>query len=287
MRRKLAFSVKQFRATSAVTQAKQPCRSAEVWIAAVLVIGAGMQGHVAAQEKGEPGVSSASSTDISGARTFRAQCAPCHGLDGRGGEHAPSIVRDQVKSMSDEDLAQVIRHGIPDKGMPEFSSLSPTSIKAVIAYLRTMQGVSAPQTVSGDPAHGRSLFFGKAACSSCHVMEGAGNFIADDLSDFGGDHQPSEIRKAILKPEKVVDSPREQATITTRSGRELSGIVRNEDNFSLQLQDARGEFYLIAKADAMRISRAPLPEMPADYSKRLTTQEIDDLVIYIAKRTTK
>jgi cytochrome c oxidase cbb3-type subunit III len=167
--------------------------------------------------------------------------------------------------------------------MPEFSALGSATIKSVVVYLRTIQGVSAPEIVTGDAAQGRSLFFGKAECSTCHVMDGTGSFIAADLSDFGRNHQPSEIRASILKTMKPSDSPAEQATVTTRSGSKLSGVVRSEDNFSLQIQKARGDFYLIMKSDVVRIRRAPLPAMPADYSKRLTPQEVDDLVSYIAK----
>jgi cytochrome c oxidase cbb3-type subunit III len=286
MRRKLSPSVKRFPVTGEAPQAKHCSRFVKLWIVALLAVTATMPSRLRAQQSTADAAETASS-ETRGQTSFRTQCAACHGLDGRGGEHAPSIVQDQVKSMSDDDLARIVRRGIPLKGMPEFSSLGSDGIKLVVAYLRGLQGTSAPEIVSGDATRGKALFFGKAACSSCHVMEGAGNFIADDLSDFGRDHQPSEIRKAILKPEKVVDSSREQATITTRSGTELSGIVRNEDNFSFQLQDVRGEFYLIEKSDTLRVSRRPVPGMPADYSKRLTTQEIDDLVIYIAKRSTK
>lgn len=287
MRRKLSLSVKRFRPTTAVAKAKHRFWSAGPWIAVLLTVTAATAGYLAAQQNSGIQASPASSTDTSGQRTFRTQCAACHGLDGRGGEHAPSIVQDQVKSLSDEDLARIVRGGIPLKGMPEFSSLGPAAIKAVVVYLREMQGSSAPETVSGDATRGRALFFGKAGCVACHVMEGTGNFIADDLSDFGRNHQPSEIRGAILEPGKLTDSPPEQATVTTRNGTELSGVVRNEDNFSLQLQGAHGDFYLIVKSDALRIKQTPLAAMPTDYSKRLTPQEIDDVVTYIARQSMK
>src|SRR5690348_1339407 len=49
-------------------------------------------------------------------RSFATRCAPCHGLDGRGGEHAPSIVNSPAaQSRSNEALNQIIRSGIPDR----------------------------------------------------------------------------------------------------------------------------------------------------------------------------
>ena len=41
-----------------------------------------------------------------GLETFRSRCAACHGLDGRGGEHAPDIVTNpKVRELSDRIAA--------------------------------------------------------------------------------------------------------------------------------------------------------------------------------------
>jgi hypothetical protein len=118
-------------------------------------------------------------------------------------------------------------------------------------------------------------------------MGGTGNFIARDLSDYGRNHQPSEIHGVILEPGKADDSPPEQVGVTTRSGAEFSGVLRNEDNFSFQLQAPQGDFYLILKSGAMRVRRSPVQAMPSNYSKRLTPQEVDDLVSFIVKGSPK
>jgi cytochrome c oxidase cbb3-type subunit III len=281
MRRKLSFSVKRFPATGEAPQAKRCSRFVKLWTVALLAVTATMPGRLRAQ-RSAAGAAETASGETRGQTTFRTQCAACHGLDGRGGEHAPSIVQDHVKSMSEDDLAGIVRRGIPLKGMPEFSSLGSDGIKFVVAYLRGLQGTSAPEIVSGDATQGKALFFAKAECSACHAMDGTGNFVAADLSDFGRNHPPSEIRSVILDPGKAADLPLERVDVATRQA-ELSGVVRNEDNFSLQLQDTRGQFYSIEKSDVLRIKRTPLSGMPADYSKRLTSKEVDDLVSYIAK----
>jgi len=285
MRRKLLASVKQFRVTSA--KENHRCQSVRLWITLVLVSAAATPGHLAAQQKSETQPGAASSANAVGQKIFQTRCAACHGLDGRGGEHAPSIVRDQLKSLPDEDLARIVHNGILRKGMPEFSSLGSSAINSVVAYLRDLQGAVVPETVTGDLAQGRTLFFGKAHCSECHVIEGTGKFIANDLSDYGRSHQASEIRRAIVEPGKLADSSLEQVSVTIQSGTELSGVLRNEDNFSLQLQGAQGDFYLIPKSDTIRVTREPVAVMPSDYSKRLTSQEMDDLVSFIAKQSPK
>jgi hypothetical protein len=70
-------------------------------------------------------------------------------------------------------------------------------------------------------------------------------------------------------------------TVTTRDGQQLSGEVRNEDNFSIQMQDADGAFYFPLKSDLETIEYKPLASMPTDYGTRLSRQELDDLVGYL------
>lgn len=113
-------------------------------------------------------------------------------------------------------------------------------------------------------------------------MRGRGRFIAPDLSDFGRRHAPGEIRDAIVQP-RSPEQPLESVKIVTRDGPSLSGVVRNEDNFSIQVQDADGGYHLLEKSDAATIVRAPAPAMPSDYATRLSATELNDLVTFIAR----
>ena len=66
--------------------------------------------------------------------------------------------------------------------MPAFRSLSDTQVKAVVRYLRSLQGQGAAAQVSGDPRHGQAIFFGKAGCSQYHMAGGTGWTILSDFS---------------------------------------------------------------------------------------------------------
>jgi putative heme-binding domain-containing protein len=213
-----------------------------------------------------------------GKRIFEAKCSTCHGLDGRGGEHAPDIIRRlAAKALSDQALLNLIHDGLDEEGMPGFPSLSPDDGRAVVAYMRLLQGKSAAGSVAGDPVRGKDLFFGKAGCSACHQV-GGGQFVAWDLAGFGRDRPANEIRDAILRPRR--EQP-ESATAVGRDGRKFSGMVRNEDNASLQLQGKDGRFYLLMKSSLVSVQRKTGDSMPADYGKRLSAAELDDLVGYI------
>jgi cytochrome c oxidase cbb3-type subunit 3 len=217
--------------------------------------------------------------DLRGKTIFELKCATCHGLDGLGGEHAPDVIRRRgVKALSDQALLDLIHDGIPEAGMPGFPSIGKDEGQAVIAYLRFLQGKSAGDSVPGDPVRGRDLFFGKAGCSACHLIRGRGQFAAGDLTGFARDHQAGEIRDAIRRP---TGEPQEAATAVARDGRRFSGMIRNEDNGSLQLQDGDGRFYLLMKSSLVSVQRKTGDPMPKDYGQRLSSTQLDDLVGYI------
>jgi len=62
-----------------------------------------------------------------------------------------------------------------------------------------------------------------------------------------------------------------------------TGIARNEDNFSLQLQTADGAFHSFVKSDLKSLEHQPRSLMPADYGTSLSPAEIDDIVSYLMK----
>jgi putative heme-binding domain-containing protein len=219
--------------------------------------------------------------ELRGKSAFELRCATCHGLDGLGGEHAPDVIRPTaVRTLSDQALLSLIHDGIPERGMPGFSDMGREDGPAVVAYLRFLQGNSAGTSMRGDPIRGRDLFFGKAGCSACHQMAGRGQFIAEDLAGFARDRQVGEIREAILRP---TGGEQEEATAVARDGRKFFGMIRNEDNASLQLQDGDGRLYLLMKSSLVSVQRKTGEPMPADYGQRLSTPELDDLVSYILR----
>lgn len=223
--------------------------------------------------------------DFKGKSLFELRCALCHGLDGLGGEHAPDVVRrPEVKALSDEGLFNVIHDGIPQQGMPGFGDMTKKDTSEIVAYLRFLQGKSATDSTAGDPARGRELFFGKPGCSTCHRVGSHGQFAAGDLAGYARDHQISEIRDAILRPP---EGQRDTATAVARDGRTFSGMIRNEDNSSLQLQDEDGRFYLLMKSTLVSVQRQSGARMPADYGQRLSSTDVDDLVGYIVREVGK
>jgi len=217
-----------------------------------------------------------------GRQAFASNCAACHGLDAKGSERAPNLVdRASGPRLSDSRLLHIIHDGIPASGMPSFRSQGSPQIGAIIAYLRTLQGRAQVGRLPGNLENGKALFIGKGECSRCHMISGEGGFIASDLSHYAGGRKVEEVRSAIANASANTFPVVRLATVTTRGGEKYVGRVRNEDNFSLQLQTLDGAFQSVAKSDLEKLEYASQPMMPADYASSLTAAELNDLISYL------
>jgi cytochrome c oxidase cbb3-type subunit III len=234
-----------------------------------------------AQNPSQKRPTSSKADSIQGKRAFTSTCAQCHGLDGKGSERGPNIAeRPSVQRLSDLQIFHVIENGVPGTGMPAFHSLQDAQIRALVAYLRTLQGKNKTAALPGNPEQGKTIFFGKAACSECHMVAGEGGFIASDLSDYAQSHTIEQIRNAIVDPAND-DKQVRLVTATLRDGAKFEGRVRDEDNFSIQLQTLDGTFHFLSRSEIDKIEPGLHSLMPSDYGSRLDPRELNDLVSYL------
>jgi cytochrome c oxidase cbb3-type subunit 3 len=217
-----------------------------------------------------------------GAPIFAANCAGCHGADGRGGEHAPNIATaPQVQHLLDRELAGIVRYGISGAGMPAFSTLKSQEVSDIVSYLRVLQGRGDIVKFPGDPSQGKALFFGKTHCSDCHMVNGEGGFIGSDLSFYGADAKPDQIRAIILDPDKNLPADKKATTVVTLTGQKFTGMLKVGDNFSLSLQTPDGAFHYLPNSELAHVDLYSRSLMPA--GSTLSSKEVDDLVSYLLR----
>ena len=158
-----------------------------------------------------------------------------------------------VKALSDQALLDLIHDGIPEEGMPSFPSIGQRRWSGG----RRLYSLSARQVRwelrARRPGPGQGSFLRKGRMFSLspdrrpRISSSLG-----DLAGFARDHPGNEIRDAILRPS---GEQQETATAVGRDGRKFSGMIRNEDNASLQLQDGDGRFYLLMKSSLVSVQR--------------------------------
>jgi putative heme-binding domain-containing protein len=235
----------------------------------------------------QPATTADAGVSIVGTRRYLRFCAGCHGADGKGGDKAASLATSQsIMNRSDAELFRIVHDGTAD-GMPPFAQIGDANIVAVIHYLRILEADAAPAgapestAAAGDAGAGRALFFGKARCSSCHMVQGSGGFIASNLTTWARGRSADTILGAITTPDTPLVPTSRVISVTTKAGQSLTGVLRNEDNFNLELETEDGHYHLLARNNLTEVHYTDRSLMPRDYATRLTQQELNDVVSFL------
>jgi len=216
---------------------------------------------------------------LDGERAFRATCANCHGPDG---DLIPGIDlgRGQFRrSMSDADLVQIIRSGIPNTPMPP-SSMSVEQASKIVAYLRSLAATRRGGAVAGYGDRGRLVFDGKGRCATCHRVGANGSRVGPDLTRIGELRRATDLERSLVEPGAQVDPTNRTYRVVLRDGSAVTGRLLSHDTFTVQILDSHEQLRSFVKTDLREFGFAPSP-MPS-YRGTLTDQEIADVVAYLA-----
>src|SRR6202165_3410838 len=233
-----------------------------------------------------------------GESQFRANCAFCHGLGARGGGRGPDLSRAQKRhGNSDADLFRTINEGVPGTAMPPNGAtqqgvgMTEEEIWQVISYIRSVQ-VKAPAQPAGNAAHGKELFYGSAACFTCHMIQGKGGRVGTDLSTTVSARSTDYLVESVRNPSrrlaqgiseamKEFSQEYETVTVTDEHGQKFQGVVLNEDSFTLQMLDTREQLHLFEKDKVRSLDKSRESLMPKYDEKMLPEKDLQDIVAYL------
>jgi putative heme-binding domain-containing protein len=220
-----------------------------------------------------------------GQKLFGSGCGACHGADGKGGR-GPNLVERVMWHPLDEDtLYKAVKDGIPAGGMPP-SNLSEDDTWRVVAYVRSLTAPAGETPVAGDANAGQDLFWSKeAGCSNCHAIRGKGGMLGPDLGNAGATRSAGVLREGILDPDADGAVGYRPVSVVLKNGTKLRGVARNRTNYSLQLQDAKGEVHLLRVSEIAEMTLGKGSPMPKDYGKRLNKGQVDNLIAYLAQQS--
>jgi len=214
-----------------------------------------------------------------GARTYTNNCVYCHGPEG---DQIPGINLLQGKfrrTLSDDDIARIIREGIAGTGMPA-QNMNEGNARTVVAYLRSSAAVPASTATGGDAGRGKAIFEGKGGCTACHHAGGTGSRTGPDLSDIGALHRAADLEQSLIDPGAVVLPQNRFVKVVTKDGTTLTGRLMNQDTFTLQMIDSQDRLRSFPLADLRQHSVITTTSMPS-YKDRLNSQERADVVAYL------
>lgn len=226
-----------------------------------------------------------------GKTLFEGTCAGCHGIDGSGA-NGPNI-RQVGKDLGPEGIYSVIYGGgAIGSGMPAFSSLGEQKIWLLVNYVSSF-GQPGGGAATGDPAKGKEVYDSNG-CSNCHMIGAQGGDSGPDLSQIGGVRSVGFLHDALLDP--GANLPQSDASLQERAsypsytmyrvvmkdGKVIEGMRLDEDSFTLQLRDAKGQIHSIEKLNASKIEVVPNASFMPSYKDKLSETQLNDLVAYLA-----
>src|SRR5438128_5140732 len=200
---------------------------------AILILGIGAQAALVHAQNAPPAAGD-------GSALFAEHCAACHGRDARGTSMGPELAGNRrLRSRSAQQIAGVIRDGIPAAGMPAFN-LAGTQMEALSAFVHAMNSPASGVAIAGDRASGERFFFGEGRCASCHMVNGRGKPIGPDMSGIAREMTVDELRESLLRPDARISLGYGLVTVALRNGQMVRGFARSRSNFDVALQDLTG-----------------------------------------------
>lgn len=146
---------------------------------------------------------------------------------------------------------------------------------------KLMDHFKAVATKNGPPpdlALGRTLF--AKTCQQCHTLFGLGGKVGPDLTGSNRANLDYTISN-VVDPSALIGKDYQAVIIQTSDGRTLTGIVRNEDQDSLQLSTAN-ETVTVLKADIEEREISPKSMMPDDQLTPFSEHQVRSLIAYLA-----
>jgi putative heme-binding domain-containing protein len=148
------------------------------------------------------------------------------------------------------------------------------------SHLSRLQGTLA----SGDPDRGRQVFrSGKGSCVACHRIGELGGDVGPNLSGIGRSRSAQELLGAIVYPtEGGLARGYESYSISTRDGTTYLGTVPRETPDTVYVTQVTGPPIGVPRHNIEKMEPSPSSLMPSGLDRLLSSQELGDLVAYLA-----
>jgi mono/diheme cytochrome c family protein len=204
-----------------------------------------------------------------GAPLFVKNCAFCHGPSGRGAT-GPALITSDLVLADDhgEHLMPFLKKGRPEKGMPEFATMSDQELTEIAEFLHVqvedVANRGAYQVLNiliGNAAKGEAYVEGH--CMSCHTPE----TFAHIASRF---RSPSQLQRYWIWPAGVANIT---ANVKTQQGM-ISGRVTQMSDFRITVVDGSGDTRTIDSGPGVEVQ---INDQLAAHQKMVMTLGNDDM----------
>ena len=112
------------------------------------------------------------------------------------------------------------------------------------------------------------------------MVKGAGGFLGPDLSSVGLTRRSIELERAMTDPDADIRTGNRTVKTVAKDGTTTIGRLLNQDTYSLQMIDAKGNLIAVMKDNVRSWDVMKGSAMPR-FTDKLTTQEMADVVSYL------
>lgn len=135
----------------------------------------------------------------------------------------------------------------------------------------------------GDAERGKAIFHDKteAACLRCHKLSNRGGLVGPDLGGIGKRENREHLLESIVAPNRKIAKGFESVVLTLDDGRVLVGVLRSEDETSVNIITAEGQILTVEKS-SIEDRAGGVSAMPDTAVKVLTKAELRDLVEFLS-----
>jgi putative heme-binding domain-containing protein len=150
--------------------------------------------------------------------------------------------------------------------------VAPDRQKVVEAYRPALD-------LKADAARGKEVF--KKNCATCHRLENVGVEVGPDLLSALRNKTRETLLIDILDPSREVDPRYLNYLVTTKAGRQFTGMIAAETASSVTLRRAEKAEDTILRSEIDEIQGTAKSLMPEELEKQLTKQDLADVVAYL------
>ena len=218
---------------------------------------------------------------------YQARCASCHGENAKGTDRGSDLTGIWAAGETDQQLAQIIRRGVPNTLLTH-SFGTDKSVWAILAYLKTLNVGSNNPLASGDAAKGKNIFV--ARCNGCHEVNGSGGNLGPELSQVGSARSLPFLAEKIRHASSYimdaysggnVTDGYQPVTLVTLDGKRIRGVKKNEDAFSVQIEDSQQRLQGYLKSNLREMVNETKSLMPDFDRGILSDRDLEDLLSYL------
>lgn len=145
-----------------------------------------------------------------------------------------------------------------------------------LARLKAMEATIA----QGNLDRGRTLFFGKAICSTCHKIGPDGGGFGPDLTSIQRDRSAHDLLEAIVYPSVSFVREYETYRVKTRTG-EHTGVIQEQSPAVIVLGTGPQSSVRIPRSEVVSMELHTTSMMPQGLDQLLTKQELADLMAFL------